>query len=643
MSNLLIAVDQRENARLLSNYLDQHYSVASLTSEDEFNLPFDLGIFDGHALNKFLSQVQQRKQREQSLFLPIVLITPRQDINMITRQLWRSIDEIIFAPIEKAELVVRVEVLLRARQLSLDLQSKNIHLQNEIISHQETEQALRESEDRFRVALKDSPIVVARLDRDLRYTWVYNPHTFQTANILGKLDDELIGADNARELMALKRSVLETGITKRQEIELNMLGTYKIYDMTIEPIIEDHVITGLRTAAFDITQRKQAEHRILKLYNLVLELSKALTLEDVAKTIIQYGMAALGATAGTIMLLKDDHETLYTLQSIGYSNHMIEAWQTFAIELSKASLAVTEENKTPLLYNSVEEQLGPLLPKQHMPIDDQHKAWAFLPFAIEDSMIGGFGFSFPISKTFDETERGFMLTVSHQCVQAIERVKLSEQLRQAAVLAERHRLSRDLHDAVSQALFAATAIADSVPLMWEKKPEKARELLKQVTSLNRGALAEMRTLLFELRPESLIKTNLKALLIQLLDAIKARKMIETILTVTGEPISILEDVHLALYRITQESLNNVVKHSQATQAHVILNYSPGKVTLQIIDNGRGFHHGQTTGGLGLGGMHERAEEAHLNLHIDSSPEEGTCVDVSWNISGKHPTPKGGGF
>ena len=632
MSNLLIAVDQRENARLLSSYLDQHYSVVSLTSEDKFNLPFDLGIFDGHALNKFLSQIQRRKQREQPLFLPILLITPRQDISMITRQLWRFIDEIIFVPIEKAELVVRVEVLLRARQLSVDLDSKNIHLQNEIISHQETEQSLRESEERFRVALKDSPIVVARLDRDLRYTWVYNPHIFQTDDILGKRDDDLMGADNARELMALKRSVLETGITRRQEIELNMLGTYKIYDMTIEPIVEDHVITGLRTAAFDITKRKQAEHRILKLYNLVLELSKSLTLEHVAKTIIQYGIAALGATAGTIMLLKDDHETFRILHSIGYSNHMLESWQTFAIDFSKASLVVTKENKTPLLYSSADEQSGALWLTQHMPVDDQHKAWAFLPFAIEDSIIGGFGLSFPISKTFDETERGFMLTVAHQCVQAIERVKLSEQLRQAAVLAERHRLARDLHDAVSQALFAATAIADSVPLMWEKKPEKVRELLKQVTSLNRGALAEMRTLLFELRPEALIKTNLKALLIQLLDAIKARKMIETIFTVTGEPISLLEDVHLALYRITQESLNNVVKHSQATQAHVILNYSPEKVTLQIIDNGRGFDPSQSTGGLGLGGMHERAEEAHLNLHIDSRPKAGTCVDVSWNVS-----------
>jgi signal transduction histidine kinase len=211
-------------------------------------------------------------------------------------------------------------------------------------------------------------------------------------------------------------------------------------------------------------------------------------------------------------------------------------------------------------------------------------------------------------------------------------VQLSKQLQESAVLAERHRLARDLHDAVSQALFAATALAESVPQMWEKKPERARELLTQVTSLNRGALAEMRTLLFELRPEALIKTNLKALLIQLLEAIKARKTIETVLTVTGDPITLLEDGHLTFYRIAQESLNNVVKHSQASQVHVILNYTPQQVTLQVIDNGQGFDVTQNTGGLGLGGMHERAEAAHINLQILSTPGEGACIELNWIVS-----------
>jgi signal transduction histidine kinase len=223
-----------------------------------------------------------------------------------------------------------------------------------------------------------------------------------------------------------------------------------------------------------------------------------------------------------------------------------------------------------------------------------------------------------------------MLTLAHQCTQALERVQLSEQLQQNAVLAERHRLARDLHDAVSQALFAAATIADSVPQMWDKKPDKARELLKQLTSLNRGALAEMRTLLFELRPEALVKTNLKALLLQLLDALKARKTVETTLTVTGEPISLPEDIHLTLYRIAQESLNNIAKHSQATHVYVVLDYNSTSVSLQIIDNGQGFDTGQITPGLGLDSMRERAEGADIAFQIESSNGKGTHIDVTWS-------------
>lgn len=629
MSELLIAVDHRENARLLTGYLDQYYSIVTPPVTDQLDIPFDLGIFDGHALSKFWSQIQLRKQTEQPLFLPILLITPRQDINMITRQLWRSIDEIIFAPIEKAELFVRVEILLRARQLSLELQGKNINLQNEIVSHKETEQSLRESEDRFRAALKNSPIIVSRIDRDLRYTWIYNQPTFQPSDLLGKRDDEIPGLENTQDLMELKRSVLETGIGVRQEIELEVFGTRKAYDVTIDPIIEDNGVTSLRTTSVDITERKHAEESILQLYDLVLELSRALTLQEVGKNIIKYGINTLGATAGTVVMLNDDHETLRTIHSIG---EVAADWRVISMELAAISLAEAIQTNASVVYSTLEERFSDLPSAQTIPLDDQYKVWAFLPFALEGKVIGGLGLSFPFSKTFDDTERGFMLTLAHQCAQAIDRVHVSEQLQQSAVLAERHRLARDLHDAVSQALFAASTIADSVPQMWEKKPERARELLQQLTSLNRGALAEMRTLLFELRPEALVKTNLKALLLQLLDAVKARKAVETNLTVTGDPISLPEDIHMTLYRIAQESLNNVVKHSQAAKAQVVLDYNAGRVILQIIDDGQGFDTNQITEGLGRGSMRERAEAARMEFQIHSVIGDGTRVEAVWNTS-----------
>ena len=336
MSNLLIAVDHRENAHLLKAYLDQYHSVVMPTSADQLDMSFDLGIFDGHALSHFWSQIHLRKQLEEPLFLPVLLITPRQDINMITRRLWKSIDEIIFVPIDKTELLIRVEILLRARRLSLELHDKNTRLQEEIISHQKTEASLQESEERFRAALKNSPIVVSRMDRDLRYTWVYNQPAFQVSDILGKHDDEILGLDNAQRLMDMKRSVIETGVGRRDEIEVEIFDTYTAYDVTVEPIIENNEIEGLRIASVDITERKRAEQRIIMLYDLVLKLSKSLTLEQVAKSIIQYGITALGATDGTVVLINDDQETLRIVESMGDTEPLVEAWQNFLIALSTA-------------------------------------------------------------------------------------------------------------------------------------------------------------------------------------------------------------------------------------------------------------------------------------------------------------------
>ncbi|MBL8121082.1 MAG: hypothetical protein JNJ78_26510, partial [Anaerolineae bacterium] len=172
-------------------------AITTVESFESLNEPFDLGVFDGHALDRLWRQLHLRKETTLPLFLPILLVTPRQDISMITRQLWRVIDEIIFTPIEKPELIARIEVLLRARRLSLELAGKSIQLQQEVADHQEAEQALRESEERFRVVLKNAPIVVAHIDPDLRYTWIHNAgELFSTPDIIGRRDNELVADDS---------------------------------------------------------------------------------------------------------------------------------------------------------------------------------------------------------------------------------------------------------------------------------------------------------------------------------------------------------------------------------------------------------------------------------------------------------------
>jgi signal transduction histidine kinase len=138
----------------------------------------------------------------------------------------------------------------------------------------------------------------------------------------------------------------------------------------------------------------------------------------------------------------------------------------------------------------------------------------------------------------------------------------------------------------------------------------------------------MRILLWELRPANLVSTSLDNLFIQLANAVESRTKMKIHCKAKGKA-SLPEDVHIAFYRIAQESLNNIVKHSQATEANIDLFLAKDKYTLQVSDNGRGFNILQTRPGIGLDAMRERAQMVGAALEIDSEPGRGTKITVTW--------------
>lgn len=209
--------------------------------------------------------------------------------------------------------------------------------------------------------------------------------------------------------------------------------------------------------------------------------------------------------------------------------------------------------------------------------------------------------------------------------------RLAEKAAQDAVTAERTRLARDLHDAVTQTLFSTTLIADVLPDLWAMNPEEGRRRLNELRQMTRGALAEMRTLLVELRPNALVEAPLATLLRQLTDAMVSRARIDIQLSAEGER-KLPPDVQIGLYRLAQEALNNVVKHAKATQAVVTLRMGEA-VRLTVADNGAGFDPGVVTADhLGLRIMRERADAIGAQLNIYSEPGEGTQVSVLWDVT-----------
>ncbi len=257
------------------------------------------------------------------------------------------------------------------------------------------------------------------------------------------------------------------------------------------------------------------------------------------------------------------------------------------------------------------------------------KAWMWVPLAIKGRIIGAVGVAHAERNYFTAHHAGLALTVANQAAVTMANAELYEHAQTLAALQERQRLARNLHDAVNQSLFSAGLIAEVLPRLWEKNPGEGRKSLEDLRRLTRGAQADMRLLLAELRPSTLTDAELGDLLRLLGNALAGRTNIPVSVTVAGE-WTLPADVQVALYRLCQEGLNNIAKHAGASRVDIQLQYDAGAVVLRIRDDGRGFDPEQTLPGhYGLSMMRERAAAVGAALTITSQPGHGAEIVIRW--------------
>ena len=222
-------------------------------------------------------------------------------------------------------------------------------------------------------------------------------------------------------------------------------------------------------------------------------------------------------------------------------------------------------------------------------------------------------------------------TVAADVAAAIENARLFGQAQEVAVAEERSRLARELHDSVTQILFSINLIALSLRRLWKRDPEIAARSTDELQRLTRGALAEMRTLLRELRPQTIVATELSTLLKQLGDGVAARHDIPVGVEVSQLP-TIPPEVHVALYRIAQEALSNITKHAEASQVAVKLACDDAAVQLTITDDGQGFDPDDVPAEhMGLAIMRERADAIGAAVTMTSRPGAGTSIVFAWPV------------
>lgn len=441
-------------------------------------------------------------------------------------------------------------------------------------------------------------------------------------------------------------------------------GSRRIVEVQAYPLLDDQgEVTAVIEYCLDITDRKEMEEALREakgtaerarreerrrrreaerrrqiaesLTTVLAALNSNQPVDEVLNYIAEQAIELLDTQAVGICQLTGDPQALVLKashclpQTSGTGAHLPAGTQAL-----ERAMKLRQVVKVPCLTaNPAAPPTGPC---------DQEPFRALLaaPIILQDEAYGGAAFYYSRPRSFSDEDVELAIVFSNQIAQAIENAQLREQIQEAAATAERNRLARDLHDSVTQALFSATLVAETLPRIWQRDPDEAREGLEELRDLTYGALAEMRTLLLELRPSALLETELDDLLVQLSQAITSRAQLPVRMDIAPSP-PLPEDVQVTFYRVAQEALNNAIKHAEASELTVSLEVTPpvpgqqedgwqGRVELRVRDDGQGFKADSTPAScLGLGIMRERAEAIGASLSIESQVDEGTEVIVAW--------------
>lgn len=267
-------------------------------------------------------------------------------------------------------------------------------------------------------------------------------------------------------------------------------------------------------------------------------------------------------------------------------------------------------------------------------IGDQIGSLIALPLSVRDTRLGTISVYFAEARHFTPSDLQLFESFAKILALAVYNNQLLSQSNKLATVEERARLARELHDSVTQSLFSLNLTLRAARRVLTSDSSQALGLMDNVQELAQGSLAEMRALIFELRPQALQNEGLASALQKHADAVKARNALSVHLEVLGDRRLPIEHEE-ALYQISREALHNVVKHAHATEAWVTLDTSSDDVTLCVRDNGRGFDTARlVTGGgshIGTSTMRERAEAIGGTISIETTPGGGAEVRVNVQI------------
>lgn len=533
----------------------------------------------------------------------------------------------------------------RQSQLGAAVRRRTLELEQDISKRELVEAALRETEEQYRAIFESTSDGLFINDLNGRLV-DFNPaaahiHGYSPEEFRQLQPHRFIHSNSlsvfAAYLDAVKRGnlfrgratdvhkdgttfpveVLGTGFTYRgQPHALAVVRDITEEVQTVQELEEKEALrTQELTTLLVLSNRLVATLEMAPLVELIL---------DQLKRVVDY-------TGATVLILEGQE-----LQAVGHRGPVpqdavrqlrvpLETVKGFWTAMSQREPLIVDDVQAETSQAEIYRQITKLFPEE---ATGYVRAWMGVPLMVQERLIGALSINQDRPQAYTYRHITLAMAIANQAAIAIENARLYEQGQMLAVLEERQRLARELHDSVSQALYGIGMGANTARELLERDPLQAAAPLDYVISLTDAGLAEMRALIFELRPDSLEKEGLVAALRKQAAALSARHKLDVQTEFCEEPTLPFETKE-ALYRIAQEALNNTVKHARATEVALSLDSCEGQITLEVQDNGLGFDtQREYPGHLGLKTMQERVAKLGGTLEIESEPGRGTLLRAS---------------
>lgn len=537
---------------------------------------------------------------------------------------------------ELAAVQQRLEVRTR------ELVRMNRTLRGEIAEREQAEASLTEKEQQYRSifeATSDGLVI-----NDPEGTVVEaNPafcrmHGYAYQEVIGLNPTTFIHPDYHPVFTNYVQTVKGGGQFQAQAIDLRKDGSQFHVEVHGTPFTykgKPHLLGVVRDVTDRVLAQQMLEQRVedrtrelSALFDVTAVASASLDLETVLERSLERVLEVMGSEVGAIHLLDEKKEGLHLAawrQAAGAAG--LDAGAGDAEALGAGLAARVIEQGEPLVVPNLAD--SPLAVPAAAGGATEVRAYVGVPMRAKGQVLGVLSVVGETGRQFsvDAQRVALLASIADQVGVAVENARLYQQAEQLAVMEERQRLARELHDSVTQSLYSVTLLAET-----GRRSVAGGELgqikgyLDRLGEIARQALKEMRLLVYELRPAALEQDGLVGALQRRLDAVEGRAGVEARLLLETEA-ELAAPVEEALYRIAQEALNNVLKHAAATAVAVRIRAGAGEVTLEVEDNGRGFDLAAAAkqGGLGLISMRERAERLGGSLNITTAPGKGTKV------------------